>query len=199
MGGCLTIGGWAFSAKCQKRISECFRPAPKTFSPCDSTYLAKPPVHEKQRTSDDGIGGKAVAEGAKPLGIGQACANTPRGAVPVADAADVRDPGRDGWLRGQSQLPRAFSFRPVRRAPAGKTGRTVGPPASLTTSTRPRRQGDSPALDRAPALCAVLGDRPSRQDVVPRFLRRHPLNSIFPVVIAAAVASERCDGPRSTA
>jgi hypothetical protein len=64
MGGCLTNRGWTVSAKCQERISERRCTAAQSFNPCDSTYLAKPPVHAKQESSNDGGGDKAAAEDA---------------------------------------------------------------------------------------------------------------------------------------
>jgi hypothetical protein len=62
--GWLSLWGWTVSAKCQERISDRLRLSAKPFNPCDSTYLAKPPVHAKQESSDDGVGDKAVAEDA---------------------------------------------------------------------------------------------------------------------------------------
>jgi hypothetical protein len=61
---CLTIWGRTVSAKCQERISERRCPAAKSLNPCGSTYLAKPPVHVKRKSSDDGVGDMAVAEDA---------------------------------------------------------------------------------------------------------------------------------------
>jgi hypothetical protein len=58
------LGNTPVSAKCQERISERRCTAAQSFNPCDSTYLAKPPVHAKQESSNEGGGDKAVAEDA---------------------------------------------------------------------------------------------------------------------------------------
>jgi hypothetical protein len=103
--------GWTVSAKCQERISQCRCTATQPFNPCDSTYLAKSPVHAKRESSNDRGGDKAVAEnasGTKIEGLCHACAKTPR----VVDQGFVCPIQNFGMMDNEDirRCPRSLTF-----------------------------------------------------------------------------------------